>query len=200
MNKFLSFMREAVSCYHATKEIEEILAEAGFEGLVENKAWELENGKKYYLKRNDSSIIAFATPKGKTSYGINICASHSDSPSFKIKPNSLLKSEGYLRLNTEVYGGAILNTWLDKPLSVAGRVIVRENNSITTKLVSIDRDLLVIPNIAPHMDPKVSKGKEYNPQIDMMPLLACGNNDLSIETLQLLELISLGKSTKYSLI
>lgn len=183
MNNFLNFMRDSVSCFHATKNIVEILVNSGFSQLEENKSWHLEANKGYFVVRNNSSVIAFTTPKSHSNYGINITASHSDSPTFKIKPNSLINDGKYLRLNTEVYGGPIFPTWLDKPLTVAGRVLVQNNNTIETKLLYVDKDILVIPNLAPHMKPEVSKGTTYNAQIDMLPFLGDASSNLSIETI-----------------
>lgn len=171
MNNFLNFMRESVTNYHACLNIEKILIKNNFIKLEENIYWKLDYNKKYYIVRNDTSIIAFTTPIKKTLKGSNIIASHLDSPTFKIKPNNLINDGHYIRLNTEVYGGPILSSWFDKPLSIAGKVIVKEEDKIITKLLYIDRDLLVIPNLPPHLESKVSKGMEYNLRIDLLPLL-----------------------------
>ena len=179
MLNFLSFMRESVSNFHACNNIVKKLEEAGFTKLDENNYWAIDYNKKYYVKRNDTSIIAFTTPNKKTVKGLNVTASHLDSPSFKVKPNSLINDGKYLRLNTEVYGGPILNTWLDKPLTLAGRVILQKEGKIVSQLLYIDKDLLIIPNMPPHLLPKVSKGMEYNAQVDLLPLLGLnGSLDL----------------------
>ena len=121
---------------------------------------------------NGSSLIAFRMPaERKAVKGFHIAASHSDSPTFKIKEAPDMQAEGvYAKLNTEKYGGMILSTWLDRALSVAGRVVVKDGEQVATRLVNIEEDLLVIPNLAIHMNREMNKGVEYNPQIDMLPL------------------------------
>lgn len=128
------------------------------------------DGKKYYVNRNDSAVIAFSVPK-KSSKGFHIVAAHSDSPCFKLKElPELTVEEHYLKWNVEKYGGMILSTWLDRPLSIAGRVVVKESDEMVTRLVNIDRNIAVIPNVAIHMNRDMNKGIEYNPQTDMPPL------------------------------
>ena len=129
-------------------------------------------GGRYYMTRNDSSLIAFRIPKGEVRR-FQIGAAHSDSPSFKVKETPEMGVEGhYVRLNTEGYGGMIQSTWLDRPLSVAGRVIVETENGPRTRLVNLDRDLCVIPNVAIHFNREINKGYAYNPQVDLLPLFA----------------------------
>ncbi len=165
------FIEHSPSCFHVITNMKEKLDGAGFTELREQDAWEIMAGGKYYVTRNDSSIIAFQIPRGKVK-GFHMVASHSDSPAFKVKENPEKEAEKqYVLLNTEKYGGMILSTWLDRPLSVAGRVVV-QGESLTTKLVNIDKDLCVIPNLAIHMNPEANKGMEYNPQVDMLPLYA----------------------------
>lgn len=173
----LKFIQASPTCFHATQQIACMLDESGYVLLLENEKWTLDQGGKYYVVRNDSSVIAFTIPKDCSNLSFNMSASHSDSPTFKVKPNYELESAGqYNQLNIEAYGGPILSTWLDRPLSVAGRVIVKEANAICTKLVKVDKDLLVIPNIAPHMNHEVN-GMKYNPQIDMVPLFSQKGTD-----------------------
>ena len=185
--EMLEFIENSPSCFHAVANVKKILKEQGFTELEEGQDWTVEAGGGYYVTRNDSSIIAFRLPGSGTALsdgaditqgreeaaGFHITAAHSDSPSFKIKesPESTVESH-YVRLNTEKYGGMILSTWLDRALSVAGRIAVRENDNVVTKLVNIDKDLLVIPNVAIHMNRDMNKGVEYNPQVDMLPLFA----------------------------
>ena len=192
MNNFLNFMRESVSNYHACLNIENILKANNYIKLEENNYWKLEYNKKYYLKRNDTALIAFTTPKAKTLRGSNIIASHLDSPTFKIKPNNLINDGHYIRLNTEVYGGPILASWFDKPLSIAGKVLIKDNNKMITKYLYIDRDLLIIPNIPPHLDNRVSKGMEYNLRIDLLPILGLS------DSLSLSEIISKELNVDYN--
>ena len=180
----LQFIEKSPSCFHVVANIKERLDAAGFRQLDERADWEIQAGGCYYVTRNDSSIIAFRVPEGKVR-GFHMVASHSDSPSFKLKEHPEKEVEKqYVLLNTEKYGGMILSTWLDRPLSVAGRIAVRKKGldgshtelaevpGIVTRLVNVDRDLCVIPNLAIHMNPEVNKGMEYNPQVDMLPLYA----------------------------
>lgn len=165
------FVEKSPSCFHVIENLKERLEEAGFMEFKEQACWELAAGGKYYVTRNDSSLIAFQIPKGVVK-GFHMVASHSDSPTFKIKEHPEKEAEKkYVLLNTEKYGGMILSTWLDRPLSVAGRIVV-SGDGLTTKLVNVDKDLCVIPNLAIHMNPEVNKGMEYNPQVDMLPLYA----------------------------
>lgn len=181
MNKFLDFMNSAVTAYHAINTLESELRQNGFTELEENTEWNL-SGDKFYVKRNNTSILAFKLSNSNlcNPTGFNITSSHSDSPTFKIKPHNLIDNGKYLKLNTEVYGGPILSTWLDRPLSFAGRVLLKENNEVTTRYVYIDKDILVIPNIAPHMHPEVAKGMQYNPQDNMLPILGMSGSGLNI--------------------
>ena len=170
--EMLDFIEKSPTCFHAVANIGAMLEEAGYVRLRENEEWKLVKGGKYYTERNDSSVIAFAVPAG-TVKGFHMAAAHSDSPCFKIKEKPELTVEDhYMRLNTEKYGGMILSTWLDRPLSVAGRLAVRGTDGIRSRLVNIDRDLCVIPNVAIHMNREMNKGVEYNPQVDMLPLFA----------------------------
>ena len=140
--------------------------------LSENKKWNLKYGGKYFVTRNDSSIIAFVIPPDGF-HGMRIIASHSDSPTFKVKENPELESDGhYIRLNVERYGGMLCAPWFDRPLSVAGRVVVKEpeTGAFLTRLVNVDRDLILIPNLAIHMNREANNGYKYNAQKDMLPL------------------------------
>lgn len=179
--EMLSFIEESPSCFHVIANIKEKLAAAGFRELDERGDWRVCAGGSYYVTRNDSSLIAFRIPENEPR-GFHMAASHSDSPTFKIKEYpEMVGEKHYVRLNTEKYGGMILSTWLDRPLSLAGRVTVYSDNkkSIMTKLVNLDMDLCVIPNVAIHMNRDMNKGVEYNPQTDMLPLygVCCGSED-----------------------
>lgn len=178
--EMLDFIAKSPTCFHAAANIGSILEKAGFRELRENEKWNIEKGGRYYTKRNDSSVIAIAIPAKEADIrGFHMAAAHSDSPCFKIKEKpELTVEEHYLRLNTEKYGGMILSTWLDRPLSVAGRLAVRNENGIESRLVNIDRDLCVIPNVAIHMNREMNKGVEYNPQADMLPLFADAVSDV----------------------
>lgn len=168
--EMLEFIRKSPSVFHAVNTIKENLKAEGFEELNESKKWNIEKGKNYYVIRNNSSIIAFKVGEKLNNYSFNIVASHSDSPCFKIKDNYKVESNKYLQLNTEKYGGMIYSTWFDRPLSVAGRIIIKTEEGIETKLVNIDKDLVLIPNVAIHMNKEVNSAMKYNEQIDLLPL------------------------------
>lgn len=168
----LDFIENSPSCFHAVANVKEMLQEQGFTEVKEAQKWELVPGEGYYVTRNDSALIAFRLPE-KPARGFHMTAAHSDSPTFKIKElPEMTVEEHYVKLNTEKYGGMILSTWLDRALSVAGRVVVREGRELVTKLVNVDKDLLVIPNVAIHMNREMNQGVAYNPQCDMLPLFA----------------------------
>ncbi len=169
--EMLEFIDKSPTCVQAVKNIGDMLSAAGLAELREADEWKLERGKGYFVTRNESSVIAFRIPEQLS--GFHIAAAHSDSPSFKVKesPESTVE-EHYVRLNTEKYGGMILSTWLDRALSVAGRIAVNGEKGIETRLVNVDKDLLVIPNVAIHMNRDMNNGVAYNPQVDMLPLFA----------------------------
>lgn len=170
IQELFRFIKASPTAFHAVKNIKSSLEEAGFQELCERDAWEILPGGRYFAVRGDSSVIAFCVPEREAD-GFRIAASHSDSPAFKLKPNAEKAAAGaYTVLNTEPYGGGIYHTWMDRPLSVAGRVIVRGKNGPETRLIYIDRDLLVIPSLAIHMDRDVNKKLELNAQRDLLPL------------------------------
>ena len=171
VNELLRFIEKSPTAFHAAQELTRMLDAAGYERLQESRSWQLRRGQGYYVTRNRSSVIAFYVPE--SGFGpFQMCASHSDSPTFKIKENAELEVRGkYVQLDVERYGGQILNTWMDRPLSVAGRVLVKTETGVATRLVNIDRDLVVIPNVAIHMNREVNNGYKYNPATDTMPLL-----------------------------
>lgn len=169
----LEFINESPTCFQAVQALAKRLEAEGFGRLYENGDWRLRTGGRYYTVRNGSSLIAFTVPEHIDNF--QITASHSDSPTFKIKEIAELKGgDRYIRLNTEKYGGMIMSTWLDRPLSVAGRLTVREKTGIRIVPVTVDQDLLVIPNLAIHMNRKINDGYSYNPQKDMIPLFGPG--------------------------
>ncbi|MDD8049069.1 MAG: M18 family aminopeptidase [Thomasclavelia sp.] len=169
VQELLDLINHSHSQFHVIKNIKDILDNNGFEKLEENKKWKIENNKKYYVTRNDSSIIAFEVPTDLKGY--NIVSSHSDSPTFKIKENPEMKTNDYyVRLNTETYGGLIMSTWFDKPLSFAGRVVYEDGDSYKCELIDYDKNSLIIPSVAIHMNREANNGMKYNPQIDTIPL------------------------------
>ena len=158
VKELFSFIESSPSVFHAVENMKRMLEEEGYIQLLESRRWELFEGGKYYVIRNGSSIIAFRIPK-RDFVGFQIMASHSDSPSFKIKEQPEMETEhAYVRLNVEKYGGMLMAPWFDRPLSVAGRLIVREQGRIAVKLVSVDRDLVLIPNLAIHMNRESNDG------------------------------------------
>lgn len=165
--ELLSFIAKAPTAFHAVDEIERRLKENGYQPLSEGEAPRA--GGRYYLTRNRSSIIAFRLPEGKPR-GFLISATHTDAPTLRLKKSYESEGGGYLRLLTERYGGSIHSTWLDRPLSVAGRVVVRDGNRFLQRNVMLDRDLVLIPNVAIHMNRKLNDGYVYNPAVDLLPL------------------------------
>lgn len=175
----LEFIKKSPSCFHAVKNISEILKENGFSELSESEKWNLEKGKKYFVTRNLSSVIAFTVSNSdeKTENSpFMICASHSDSPSFKIKENPEIKSGGCVVLNVEKYGGMLIAPWLDRPLSVAGRVVAKSERGLKQILVDIDKNLLMIPNLAIHMDRDANNGHKFDVQSEIRPVLSLNEN------------------------
>ncbi|MDO5402478.1 MAG: M18 family aminopeptidase [Eubacteriales bacterium] len=168
--EFLDFVKNSPSCYHVIDNFRNMLNAAGYAELREECSWKLEKGGKYYCIRGGSSIIAFAVPKEEYT-NFQVIAAHSDAPVFKIKENPEILTDGhYVELNVEKYGGMIYSTWLDRPLSLAGRVIVKNKDTFESRLINIDRDLLVIPNAAIHMNRDINDGYKYNAQKDMVPI------------------------------
>ena len=173
VQKLFTFIEKSPSPFHAIENMKQELEGQGYIQLLEGSAWKLEEGGNYYVIRNSSAIIAFRIPK-RDFLGFQIMASHSDSPSFRIKEYPEMEVENhYVKLNVEKYGGMLCAPWLDRPLSVAGRLVIREGNRLVTKLVNVDRDLCMIPNLAIHMNREANEGYKYNAQKDMLPLYGC---------------------------
>ena len=174
VQKLFRFLDESPTCYHAAANAKAALTAAGAVELRESEQWKLEKGTLYIVERGDSALVAFRVPEGPL-HGFLMAASHSDSPTFKVRETAEAASAGNtLRLSVEPYGGGVWRGWLDRPLSVAGRVMIRQGDRLVSRLVNIDRDLLVIPGVAIHMDRSVNKGAELNPAVDLLPLLGCG--------------------------
>ena len=168
--QLFEFIKKSPTAYHAVATVKERLDGAGYTELYEGDAWELCDGEKYYVVRNGSSIIAFRAKN--TAAGFMICASHSDSPAFRVKATAETVG-AYTRLEVEKYGGMIYYSWLDRPLSVAGRVLVKTEDGIEARLVNIDRNLLTIPSLAIHLNRGVNDGVKLNPAQDLLPLYSC---------------------------
>ncbi len=180
--KLLEFIDKSPTGFHTVFNVKEALEKNGFEQLREGEAWSLKEGEKYYVIRNEASLIAFQLPK-KELKGFRIIATHCDTPCFKLKENPEITVENsYVTLNVEKYGGSILSTWLDRPLSIAGRVILKGKRGLESRLVNFEENLCIIPNLAIHLNREINKGIEYNPQTDMRPLFS-GEKDTSLKKL-----------------
>ncbi len=176
--EFIDFIDKSPSTYHAVKNCSDMLEKNGFIRLDPSKEWKLEKNGKYYIKKTSSTIMAFTVGEEiSTECGFRIAGSHTDSPCFRIKPNPEMTVENIIRLNTEVYGGPILSTWFDRPLSIAGRVILKTDNIFRpeTVYINIDRPLMTIPNLAIHQNRSVNQGVEIDRQNDVLPVIGLIN-------------------------
>ena len=169
-----AFLDASHSQYHARAYLTAILDKAGYTPLKESEKWELVPGGKYYVNRGGSAVLAFRVPEGEA-LGFLISAAHTDRPASKLKENGEIEGV-YPRLAVERYGGQILAPWLDRPLSIAGRVLVQTEHGAESRLLDIDRDLLLIPNVAIHMNRQANDGYKWNPVTDVLPLLASPEN------------------------
>ncbi|WP_339063696.1 M18 family aminopeptidase [Tepidibacillus marianensis] len=180
----IHFIDQSPSAFHVVENTKKQLQAKGFRELLAEERWNLQKGGKYYFSKNNSAVIAFIVGIGEVEKeGFKLVAAHTDSPSFRIKPNPEMTTENYLKFNTEIYGGPILNTWLDRPLSLAGRVTVKGDHSLypNTRLVNFERPILIIPNVAIHMNRKVNEGITLNPQTDLLPIVALINKEFEKE-------------------
>ncbi|OON91369.1 MAG: aminopeptidase [Epulopiscium sp. Nele67-Bin002] len=174
VNELLSFIDNSPSMFHATQSIEHKLEENNFTYLDRKDNWNLTNKGKYYTIVNNSCVVAFSiNSQNLAEEGFRIIGTHADSPGFRIKPNAQMHKDTYIKLNTETYGGPILATWLDRPLSAAGRVVLKSDNVLhpTIKLLDFKEPIMVIPSLAIHMNRQVNEGIKLNPQKDMLPVL-----------------------------
>lgn len=168
--KLCDFITASPSCYHVIENVRQMLENAGFLPLSENSSFELVPGGSYFVIRNGSALAAFRLPK-KPVYNYQIIVSHCDSPAFKIKENpEIIKAGAYVELNVEKYGGPLFAPWFDRPLGVAGRLILEEDDSLKTVLVDSERPLAMIPSLAIHMDRNVNESASYKVQSDLLPL------------------------------
>lgn len=177
--RLLETVERCVSPFHVVKESERRLTEAGFQELILSEDWNLEKNGKYYVNIYDSSIVAFRV--GENPGNIRIATAHNDFPCLRIKPNCEIQESGYLKLNVEVYGGAILNTWMDRPLSIAGKVVLKGDDAFRPQVRFFDlaRPVLTVPNLAPHINRDINKGYEYNKQKDMLPIMDVINKEIN---------------------
>lgn len=180
--ELLDFINKSKTAFQGAHEVKNILDKNGFTEIKESDCWNLTKGDKHYIMKNDSAIIAFEVGCGQIEEdGFRLIGAHTDSPGFRIKPNAQMTVENnYVKLNTEVYGGPILSTWFDRPLSIAGRVTLKSDNVFKpeTRIVDVNKPVLIIPNLAIHMNRSVNEGYEFNRQKDVLPLLALCNEKL----------------------
>ena len=180
--KLLQLLKAGTSAIMVVKEAEQQLKEAGFEELRFSNTWGLTEGGKYYMKHHDTTLLAFTVGQQVESQeGFKIAAAHTDFPCLRIKPNPDVATSGYAQVNVEVYGGAILNTWLDRPLSISGRIAVKSNDVMhpDMRYIDIKRPLMTIPNLAIHMNREVNRGVELNRQTDMLPIVGLLEKELN---------------------
>lgn len=184
-NDLLDFIQASPSPFHVVRNIKAALIKQGFQELHASKKWDLDRGSKYFTSKNDTSIVAFITGNGEIEEnGFRIIASHSDSPGIKIKPNTGVQTQnGYTSLSTEVYGGPILSTWFDRPLSIAGRVTLQSKNPLKpeTRYVNIKKSICIIPNVAIHLNREINNGVKIERQKMLKPIIALVNSQLEQE-------------------
>ncbi len=175
-NALMAFLKDSPTCFHAVENLSAAYEKAGFSALSEKEAWDITPGGKYYVTRNGSSIIGFTVPERKPA-GFHLSASHSDSPCFKLKQIPVTRTEKYLKLNVEKYGGMIMATWLDRPLTIAGRIFTQKKGfaafpEMEQHLICLPAGSCIIPNLCIHFERNMNNGLEYNAQTDMAPVFA----------------------------
>lgn len=180
--KLLELLKKGTSAVMVVREAEKQLKEAGFEELRFSDTWGLTEGGKYYMKHHDTTLLAFTVAEQiECKEGFRIAAAHTDFPCLRIKPNPDIVTNGYAQVNVEVYGGAILNTWLDRPLSISGRMAVKSDDVMHPDIhyISMEKPFMTIPNLAIHMNRDVNKGVELNRQTDMLPIAGLLEEELN---------------------
>ncbi|MGL5616211.1 MAG: M18 family aminopeptidase, partial [Sarcina sp.] len=177
--ELIDFLYESPTAYNAVEAVKKWLSEEGFKELKSEDRWSLKTGDKCYVEKNGSAIVAFEVGEGKVSEnGFKMIGAHTDAPGFRIKPMTQMVAEkNYIKLNTEVYGGPILSTWFDRPLAIAGRVSLVSENPLkpANKIININKPIMIIPNLAIHMNREVNSGYKFNAQKDTLPLVALTN-------------------------
>ncbi|BAH05119.1 M18 family aminopeptidase [Clostridium kluyveri] len=179
--ELIDYIYESPTAFHAVKNAVNLLKKSGFIEIKEENSWNLKKGGKYFITKNDSALIAFTVGNGEIEKdGFRIIGAHTDSPCFKIKPNADINVENnYIKINTEVYGGPILNTWMDRPLAMAGRIVLKSKDPFYphSSLINIAKPLMIIPNLAIHMNRDVNSGIKLSKQKHMLPLLTLVNSN-----------------------
>jgi len=172
--KLLKFIDASPTPFHAVGEMVAVLESNGFQKLDECEPWDLVTGENYYVTRNDSSLIAFTYPPSSEK-GYTIVGAHTDSPHLRLKPNPVTKSAGVIRLGVEVYGGALLNPWFDRDLSLAGRIVYLDGKGMRCeKIIDIKRPIAIIASLAIHLDREANTARCLNAQTDILPMIGCG--------------------------
>lgn len=171
--KFLHFVNAAPTPFHAVATASKLLDEGGFLKISENEQWNLQPNGKYYYTRNQSTLVAFCVGgQYKPGNGFNIVGTHTDSPSLRLKPNYVVKKEGYLQVEIEPYGGGLWTTWFDRDLTIAGRVVVKKGSNFESQLIHVDRPIMRIPTLAIHLDRESGNKLEFNKQTQLVPILS----------------------------
>lgn len=184
--KLFQLIEKATSQFHTVKAVKEQLVEQGFESLCLKKDWELKKGGKYVIEHHGTTLFAFAIGENFSAEdGFRIAASHGDFPGFRLKANAEMEVDGYLQLNIETYGAAILSTWLDRPLSLAGRVVLKSEDVFKpeVQLVDLKKPVLIIPNLAIHFNREMNKGVELRKQVEMLPIYGTASETLGKDAL-----------------
>ncbi len=187
----IDYIYDSPTAFNAVQTSKNLLLDNGFTELKMNEKWDIKVGGKYFITKNLSAMIAFVINSDDTKEGFRIIGSHSDSPTFRIKPNAQMTVENtYLKLNTEAYGGAILSTWFDRPLAIAGRVTLKSEDILSPKeeIININKPICIIPNLAIHMNRAVNDGYKYNKQKDTLPLAGLINESLEKDNILLKEI------------
>lgn len=189
---FLNFLSSSPCAFQAVENSEKILTKNGFKCLFLGDEWKLQEGGKYFTTINGTTLIAFINSLANKSNAFKIIGAHTDSPGIKIKPNPEFIKEGFLQLNTEIYGGPMLSTWFDRPLSIAGRVFIKGRDAFSPiqKLVDLKDSIAIIPNLAIHMNREVNNGYQINNQKDMIPVLIAGLDEKTKVSEYILKLIA----------
>ena len=175
-DELIAFLNESHNEYLAANLIRKILSKSGFKEIKENEAWNLKENSKYFFLRNGNSLVAFVTPYrlNKSDFYYKIISSHLDSPALKLKENPAVCTNFYEKWKVEVYGGLINSTYVDRPLGLAGRLIVKTKNGLETRIVDTKKAVAIIPNVAIHQNRNINNGFIYNPQVDLLPLAGTG--------------------------
>ena len=175
-NELIDFIYESPTAYNAVETLKTWLTKEGFKEIKSSDKWKLKVQGKYFVEKNNSGLVAFEVGEGNVAeHGFKLIGAHTDAPGFRIKPSAdMIAEKNYMKLNSEVYGGPILNTWFDRPLGLAGRVTLVSENSLkpVSKIININKPVMIIPNVAIHMNRDINNGVKINAQKDTLPLLA----------------------------